>query len=149
METRTRGKGIIDYGLQGSVGTLADVNPTRLSKRSQGCPLTQIMYCILTVPNLFCLCHAVRCLLLVILGHSVDYRSVAMVLCAWLSSVVYILSQTSFGHISINSSFILTVSMATGSPWKDLLIDTSHILRQSIMVEILGKSTSNHHSTVY
>jgi len=40
METRTKGKEIIDYGLQGSVGTLADVNPTRLSKRSQGCPLT-------------------------------------------------------------------------------------------------------------
>ena len=40
METRTRGKGTIDRGLQGSVGTLADANPTRLSKRSQGCPLT-------------------------------------------------------------------------------------------------------------
>jgi len=40
METRTRGKGTIDRGLRGSVGTLADANPTRLSKRSQGCPLT-------------------------------------------------------------------------------------------------------------
>ena len=40
METQTRGKGTIDHGLQGSVGTLADANPTRLSKRSQGCPLT-------------------------------------------------------------------------------------------------------------
>jgi len=34
METRTRGKGTIDRGLRGSMGTLADVNPTRLSKRS-------------------------------------------------------------------------------------------------------------------
>jgi len=42
METRTRGKGTIDHGLRGSVGTLDDMNPTRLSKRSQGCPLTHI-----------------------------------------------------------------------------------------------------------
>ena len=35
-----------------------------------------------TVPDFSCLCHAVQCLLLVILGHSVDYRSVAIVLCA-------------------------------------------------------------------
>jgi len=41
IETRTRGKGTIDRGLRGSVGTLDDVNPTRLSKRSQGCPLTE------------------------------------------------------------------------------------------------------------
>jgi len=40
METRTRGKETIDRGLQGSMGTLDDVNPTKLSKRSQGCPLT-------------------------------------------------------------------------------------------------------------
>jgi len=40
METRTRGKGTIDCGLRGSVGTLADANPTRLSKWSQSCPLT-------------------------------------------------------------------------------------------------------------
>jgi len=39
METRTRGKGTIDHGLQGSVGTLADANSTRLSKRSQAVPL--------------------------------------------------------------------------------------------------------------
>jgi len=59
------------------------------------------------------------------------------------------LSQTSFSHISINSSSILTVSMATESPWKDLLIDTSHVLRRSIMAKILGRSTGNHHGTVY
>jgi len=53
----------------------------------------QIMYHISTIPNLFCLCHAVQCLLLVILGHFVDYRSVAIVLYAWLSSVVYILAS--------------------------------------------------------
>jgi len=40
METRTRGKGTIDCGLRGSVGMLANANPTRLSKQSQGCPLT-------------------------------------------------------------------------------------------------------------
>jgi len=44
METRTRGKGTIDHRLQGSVGTLADANPTRLSKQSQGCPLTELNY---------------------------------------------------------------------------------------------------------
>ena len=35
METRTRGKGTIDRGLRGSMGTLDDMNPTRLSKQSQ------------------------------------------------------------------------------------------------------------------
>jgi len=59
------------------------------------------------------------------------------------------LSQTSFGHISINSSTILTVLMATESPWKDLLIDTSYVSKQSVLAEILGRSTSNHHGTVY
>ena len=59
------------------------------------------------------------------------------------------LSQTSFGHISINSPLILTASMATESPWKDLSIGTSHVSRQSIMAEILGRSTGNHHGTVY
>ena len=42
METRTRGKGTIDCELQGSVGTLADANPTRLSKRSQAVPLQDV-----------------------------------------------------------------------------------------------------------
>ena len=59
------------------------------------------------------------------------------------------LSQTSFGHISINSPSILTFSMATESPWKDLSIDTSHVSRRSVMAEILGRSTGNHHGTVY
>ena len=53
-------------------------------------------------------------------------------------------SQTSFGHISINSPSILTVSMATESPWKDLLIGTSHASKRSVLVKILGKSTGNH-----
>ena len=57
--------------------------------------------------------------------------------------------QTSFGYISINSLSILTVSMATESPWKDLSICTSHVLRQSVMAEILGRSTGNHHGTIY
>ena len=60
-----------------------------------------------------------------------------------------IVSQTSFSHISINSSLILTVSMATESPWKELLIDTSHVLRWSILAEILGRSTGNHYGTIY
>ena len=42
METQTRGKGTIDCRLQGSVGTLADANPTRLSKRSQAVLLQEV-----------------------------------------------------------------------------------------------------------
>jgi len=61
----------------------------------------------------------------------------------------YAVLQTTFGHISIKSSSILTVLTATKSPWKDLSIDTSHVSMQSIMAEILGRSTDNHHGTVY
>jgi len=60
-----------------------------------------------------------------------------------------VMSQTSFSHISINSSSILTVSMATESPQKDLLINASHILRQSILAKILSRSTGNYYVTVY
>ena len=60
-----------------------------------------------------------------------------------------ILSQTSFSHISISSSTIPTVSTAPESPWKDLSIDTSHVSKQSVMAEILGRSTGNHHGIVY
>jgi len=49
METRTREKGTIDCRLRGSVGTLADANPTRLSKQSQGCPLTVKLELLTTV----------------------------------------------------------------------------------------------------
>jgi len=35
METQTKEKETIDHGLRESMGTLADANPTRLSKRSQ------------------------------------------------------------------------------------------------------------------
>ena len=66
----------------------------------------------------------------------------------WVINKVYV-SQTSFDHISINPSMILMVSMATESPQKDLLIDASHILRQSILAEILSRSTGNYHVTVY
>jgi len=38
---------------------------------------------------------------------------------------------------------------STRKPLKNLLIDTSYILKQSIMVEILGRSTDNYHGTVY
>ena len=60
-----------------------------------------------------------------------------------------IMLQTSFSYISINSSTILTVLTATEIPQKDLLIDASHVLRQSILAKILGRSTGNHHGTVY
>jgi len=39
IETRTRGKGTIDRRLRGSMRTLDDMNPTRLSKQSQAVPL--------------------------------------------------------------------------------------------------------------
>jgi len=51
------------------------------------------------------------------------------------------MSQTSFGHISIN--LILMVSTAMKSPQKDLFIDASYVSRKSIMAEILGRSTDN------
>jgi len=35
------------------------------------------------------------------------------------------------------------------SPWKDLLIDASHVLRQLILAEILSWLTGNHYVTVY
>ena len=54
-------------------------------------------------------------------------------------------SQTSFSHISINSSTILMVSTATESPQKDLLVNASHVSRQSILAEILSRSTGNCH----
>jgi len=60
-----------------------------------------------------------------------------------------VMSQTSFGHISINSLTILMVLTAMESPQKDLLIDASHISRQSILAKILSRSTGNHHVTIY
>ena len=75
-----------------------------------------------------------------------------VVVVSWSLVCIFVsglLSQTSFSHISINSSSILTVSMATESPWKDLSISTSHASKQSVLAEILGRSTGNHHSTVY
>jgi len=66
-----------------------------------------------------------------------------------LSLVLGLLSQTSFDHISINSLMILMASIAMESLQKDLSIGASHVLRQSIMVEILDRSTGNHYGTVY
>jgi len=60
-----------------------------------------------------------------------------------------ILSQTLFGPISINSSIIFTVLIATRSPWKDFSINTSYILGQLILAEISGKSIGNYHGTIY
>jgi len=59
------------------------------------------------------------------------------------------MSQTSFNYISINSLTILTFSIAIESPWENLLIDTSHVSKQSIIAEILGRSTGNYHGTIY
>ena len=39
--------------------------------------------------------------------------------------------------------------MAMESPWKNLLIDTSHASKQSVLAKILGRLTGNHHGTVY
>ena len=44
---------------------------------------------------------------------------------------------------------ISMVSTAPESPWEDLSIDTSHVLKQSVMAKILGRSTGNHYGTVY
>ena len=87
-------------------------------------------------------------------AEGVDWRSVGIERCSSNRRVLPpkgrgFLSQTSFGHISINSSLILMVSMATESPWKDLSINTSHVSRQSIMAKILDRSTGNHHGTIY
>ena len=41
------------------------------------------------------------------------------------------------------------VSTATESPWKNLSIDTNHVLKQAMMAEILGRSTGNYHGTIY
>ena len=60
-----------------------------------------------------------------------------------------ILSQTSFGHTSISSLTIPMVLMEPKSPWKDLSIDTSHVLKWSVMAKILGRSTGNYHGTIY
>jgi len=67
------------------------------------------------------------------------------------SNYIYsiVMSQTLFSHISINSSMILIVSKAIESPQKDLLINASHVSRQSILAKILSRSTSNYHVTVY
>jgi len=59
------------------------------------------------------------------------------------------MSQTLFIYISINSLIILTVLMAMESPQKYISINTSHVLRQLVFAEILGRSTDNYHGTVY
>ena len=61
----------------------------------------------------------------------------------------YCVSQTSFSHISTNSLTILTVSMATESPWEDLSIDISHASNWSVLAKILGRSTGNYYGTIY
>ena len=85
-------------------------------------------------------------------AHAFNIPIASSLILHWIFFATYsteYLSQTSFGHISINSQSILTVSMATESPWKDLSIGTSHVSRRSVTAEILGRSTGNHHGTVY
>ena len=41
------------------------------------------------------------------------------------------------------------VLIAQDIPWKDLLIDASHVLKQSILAKILGKLVGNHYGTIY
>ena len=59
------------------------------------------------------------------------------------------LSQTLFRSISTNSLTILMVLTAMESPWKDLLIDASYVLRQSILTKISDRLTGNYYSTIY
>ena len=100
-----------------------------------------------------------------LLGYLSDLRLSPYNLCFWDSYLVlelatsewlcpniiceFHLSQTSFGYISIKSSTIPMVLIAPKSSWKDLSIDTSYVLKQSIVAEILGRSTGNYYSTVY
>jgi len=44
---------------------------------------------------------------------------------------------------------ILMVLTAMESPWKNLSIDASHVLRQSVLAKILSRSTDNYYVTIY
>ena len=59
------------------------------------------------------------------------------------------MSQTLFGHISINSLTILTVLTVPKSPWKNLLINISYVSRQSVLAKILSRSVGNYYGTIY
>jgi len=86
----------------------------------------------------------------VIFKYDLDYGALGMdLLSISVPLMVLILSQTSFSHISINSLTILMVLKAMESPQKDLLINASHVLKQSILAKISSRSTSNHYVTVY
>ena len=76
-------------------------------------------------------------------GHHIIFTS------PFSQSISGLLSQTSFSHISINSLTILTVSIATESPCKNLSINASHVPRQSILAKILGRSSGNYYGTIY
>ena len=63
------------------------------------------------------LCVANKSIAIILIPNKYhEFRAWYKFVCANFIGEVYILSQTSFGHISINSSSILTVSMATESP---------------------------------
>jgi len=76
-------------------------------------------------------------------------RKAAVVMREFLLAAKEKVLQISFGHISINSLMILMVSTAMESPQKNLLINVSHISRQSVLAKILSRSTGNYHVTVY
>jgi len=118
------------------------------------CPLTIFFWNILQLPDLVTWYGLLQFpVLFIVLSHcmSWDYRSTVQMheKLFPFSESYNSLSQTSFSQISINSLTILMVSMAPESPWKDLSINTSHVSKQSIMAEILGRSTSNHYGTIY
>jgi len=54
-----------------------------------------------------------------------------------------VMSQTSFSHILINSSMFFTILTTPKSSYKDLLINTSHVSRRSILAKLLRKSVDN------
>jgi len=86
----------------------------------------------------------------VIFKYDLDYGALGMdLLSISVPLMVLILSQTSFSYISINSLTILMVLKAMESPQKDLLINASHVLKQSILAKISSRSTGNYYVTVY
>jgi len=59
-------------------------------------------------------------------------------------------SQTSFSHISTNSLMIPTVSKpASLKPLRRPFNQYQSCLKAIKMAEILGRSTGNHHGTIY
>jgi len=67
-----------------------------------------------------------------------------------INSTLAALTVTNFIQPYFHQFFIDSHGLnCYGKPLKNLLIDTSHVLRKSIMAEILGRSTGNHYGTIY